>query len=541
MTLRVGELVLGRFEITEALPPAGELLRYRARDTATGQDVQVHMPAPQAQIRPGARERFRAAHHSLPPHPALSPALASGEHQGKPAAAHPSALPFPDTVRRSPEEVAALAAWLLPAVRLAEPALGGELRPHDLVIDAEGVVRLQPAGLIAHRSGAVPDRFAPTDPDQGALYGLGVILFSIATGEAPFSARTPSDLRRQQQHPPRARDLRPELPPALDDLIAGLLSPLPAERRAAADRIPPARTPPRLQTAVAPPTPIAVSARSSAPSGGGKTPSSVPLSARRDMALSSWVVVADVASAPQAMLRRLAALLSLPERTLQEAARQGLPLPIAGGDTEAAARAEAERLSPAGVSLSVTHAMRRSGGWMLLGGGALGVALLTALLAVGGVLLGGLPLMILLLLGALATLATLVGVGALFGAGLRSGVPAHLAAGHKLLHSPPTMAAADASLPQEAELIAARRALLLSELPEPARIDLLTALDDLQDALPAVDSPEELRRVQQAIADITTAAREARSTADGDSAAQIATDASQKARAAQIAARELRR
>lgn len=68
-------------------------------------------------------------------------------------------------------------------------------------------------------------------------YDLGVLAFWVATGRAPFP-RGPTLAAwikaHLEQAPPRARALRPDLPPLLDDLIDGLLAKDPARRPTAA-------------------------------------------------------------------------------------------------------------------------------------------------------------------------------------------------------------------------------------------------------------------------------------------------------------------
>ena len=76
-----GRTVFGRYEITGPLPDIGELERHAARDTHSGDEVEVIRPSALAALRPGARDRFRDAWDSavgdrLPA--ARLPALATG-------------------------------------------------------------------------------------------------------------------------------------------------------------------------------------------------------------------------------------------------------------------------------------------------------------------------------------------------------------------------------------------------------------------------------------------------------------------------------
>lgn len=74
---------------------------------------------------------------------------------------------------------------------------------------------------------------APVD-GRCDLYALGVVLFELLTGHLPFEASSMGELTAaiSSAPPPAITTLRPDLPAALDDLIARLLAKAPAERHA---------------------------------------------------------------------------------------------------------------------------------------------------------------------------------------------------------------------------------------------------------------------------------------------------------------------
>jgi response regulator RpfG family c-di-GMP phosphodiesterase/serine/threonine protein kinase len=67
------------------------------------------------------------------------------------------------------------------------------------------------------------------------LFGLGGVLYWSLTGQPPFPPQGPAAVeivRRLTQPPPSARERRPDVPPALDAVLARLLAPRPDDRYA---------------------------------------------------------------------------------------------------------------------------------------------------------------------------------------------------------------------------------------------------------------------------------------------------------------------
>ncbi len=127
-----------------------------------------------------------------------------------------------------------------------------DLKPDNVMLvtedDEPDVVRLLDFGLARMRSGSkltqagqvfgtpvymAPEQFAGADVDARAdLYAFGVMLFEMLTGAAPFECESVSDLARKHvtEVPPLLRARRPEVPAALEAIVATLLAKSPDDR-----------------------------------------------------------------------------------------------------------------------------------------------------------------------------------------------------------------------------------------------------------------------------------------------------------------------
>jgi eukaryotic-like serine/threonine-protein kinase len=106
-----------------------------------------------------------------------------------------------------------------------------------------GIARLRPelGGIGATRTGALIGTPAYMSPEQAEgkpvgnsadIYALGVILFHMLTGRLPFEGTSMHMVMygHTHQEPPRLRELCPEVPAALAELVAQALAKKPAER-----------------------------------------------------------------------------------------------------------------------------------------------------------------------------------------------------------------------------------------------------------------------------------------------------------------------
>jgi serine/threonine protein kinase len=123
--------------------------------------------------------------------------------------------------------------WLEPSGRTRLLGLGSAAEQDDDSL----LGRLGESGTPGYLS---PEQAAgePITPVSD-LFGLGSVLYQMATGERPFRGENPQALTRAIvfEHPKSARDIHPEISEPLDELISRLLAKLPAARPASAQEV----------------------------------------------------------------------------------------------------------------------------------------------------------------------------------------------------------------------------------------------------------------------------------------------------------------
>lgn len=153
----------------------------------------------------------------------------------------PPALPWAEVAGLFHQLASALAA-LHAAGRLHR-----DVKPGNVMVAASGRVVLLDFGLAA-----VPGPAGPVTPGAGGTaaymapeqiwgelvpasdwYSVGVVFYEVLVGRLPHDGSVGEMLlRKGLGEAPRVRDAIPDVPPALDDLVARLLSPTPGERPA---------------------------------------------------------------------------------------------------------------------------------------------------------------------------------------------------------------------------------------------------------------------------------------------------------------------
>ncbi len=257
--------VIGRYEILEELGRGAMGSVFKARDPAVGRVVAlktIHSTALEGAQSDEYRARFRreAGASGVLAHPGIVPVFDVGEHQGAPflvmefvdgrtlADAIKKGERFSlDRVCEIGQQIAEALAYahrqgvihrdIKPAnILLTSRAVYGSERPRitDFGIAKLAASEITTTGqLLGTPSFMPPEQFtgAPID-GRADLFSLGVILYSLATGEQPFPGETMTAVSYKVVHtePVPPAKLNPAVPARLESVILKCLAKNPAER-----------------------------------------------------------------------------------------------------------------------------------------------------------------------------------------------------------------------------------------------------------------------------------------------------------------------
>lgn len=256
--LSPGDVVAGRYRIEAMVGVGGMGVVYRALDEELRVEVALKLLRPEFAARPDAFERFRqelllSRQVSSPHVVRIHDLVADGERR----LISMDFVPGRSLEQRLDAEGAlgekeALAIVRQLALGLAAAHDSGivhrDLKPGNVLLRPDGHACISDFGVARraaeHRMTATgmlvgtPDYVSPEQArgeDVGPrsdLYALGLILYEMLVGERAFAGATPAEslARRQHAAPPPVRQVRPELSPWVDRLLARLLDPKPSRR-----------------------------------------------------------------------------------------------------------------------------------------------------------------------------------------------------------------------------------------------------------------------------------------------------------------------
>jgi serine/threonine protein kinase len=260
--LGAGQTFAG-YELEEFVNDGSIDVVYKARDVRLQRTVAVRIVAPELTDDPVTRARLNREATAIArvDHPNVLPIHEVGEHDGRLfiASAWVDGRRLSTLVHdEGPLEPRRAVGLINQAARALQAThdhgiLHRNVRPSSLLVnpsdhlyltDFEYARPLTGQTLVVLRDQLLEevDYVAPeyitgeTADFRADIYGLGCVLYEALTGEVPFPAATVAAkvYAHRFSEPPSARDRRPELPEALDAVIARAMAKAPAERQQSA-------------------------------------------------------------------------------------------------------------------------------------------------------------------------------------------------------------------------------------------------------------------------------------------------------------------
>jgi len=253
----IGALFDGRYKILKKLGTGGMATVYLAEDQELGRRIAIKILNAKHAADQQFVERFRREASSAAglSHPNIVQIYDRGNAEGT----YYIAMELIDgrslkelVIQRGPSPIPVAVNYgrqILAALRFAHRngVVHRDIKPHNVLVDDEGRIKVTDFGIA--RAGASemtevgsiigtaqylsPEqaRGAPVD-DRSDLYSVGVLLYELLTGEAPYNGDTPVEIAMKHlsavPEPPSAK--RPEVPPELDAVVLRALAKNPEDR-----------------------------------------------------------------------------------------------------------------------------------------------------------------------------------------------------------------------------------------------------------------------------------------------------------------------
>jgi serine/threonine-protein kinase len=129
-----------------------------------------------------------------------------------------------------------------------------DIKPHNIIINEEGLVKVTDFGIARAKSGSLTDQeplmgsvhYLSPEQAQGLpatelsdIYSFGVVLYEMFTGNLPFDGDTPVSIamKHVSETPPRPSVLNPLIPPELESIILKAMAKDPFERYQSAEEL----------------------------------------------------------------------------------------------------------------------------------------------------------------------------------------------------------------------------------------------------------------------------------------------------------------
>jgi len=262
-----GELAgrtLGKYEIGEMIGQGGMATVYLAHQAAMDRTVAVKVLPAQFMTQTAFLERFKREVQVIArlQHPRILPVYDFGEFEGRPyiVMAYLSGGTLQDRIAEGPlplDEAARILEQISEGLDHAhkQGVVHRDFKPSNVLLDSTGnayladfgIAKINEATVQLTGSGIVgtPAYMAPEMADRGEvttavdIYALGVTLYEMLTGRLPFQGETPLRvmLAHAREEIPDVRAVRPDVPPAVAQVIRRAMAKRPEARPTTASQL----------------------------------------------------------------------------------------------------------------------------------------------------------------------------------------------------------------------------------------------------------------------------------------------------------------
>ena len=244
----IGTLVDGRYQVVARIARGGMATVYEAIDTRLDRTVALKMMSAALAEDPGFVTRFRREARAAAQlsHPHVVAVFDQGEAAGLPylAMEYVPGRTLRDVLRDygalTPEQALTILDPVLEALSAAHDAgfVHRDIKPENILISDDGRVKVTDFGLaraVTNNTTATqgmiigtvaylsPEHVERGDADaRSDVYGAGICLFEMVTGQVPFAAESAITVAYQHVNAdvPTPSSLRPTIPPDVDALVA---------------------------------------------------------------------------------------------------------------------------------------------------------------------------------------------------------------------------------------------------------------------------------------------------------------------------------
>jgi hypothetical protein len=248
---------LGQYHIVEKIGAGGMATIYRAYQPNLDRDVAIKVLPPYYATQPGFGERFAREAKAIAnlQHPNILPIYDSGQEDGYTFIAMryvEQGRTLKDVMRSrlSLTHMSALIRQIAGALDHAHQrgVIHRDVKPGNVMMDGDwallsdfGIAKMTEDSIRLTGTGVGIGTPAYMSPEQGQglevdyrtdIYSLGIVLFEMLTGRIPHEAETPlaTVLKRLNEPMPRPRDIKPQVPEAVETVVLKALAPEPADR-----------------------------------------------------------------------------------------------------------------------------------------------------------------------------------------------------------------------------------------------------------------------------------------------------------------------